>query len=87
MSESEVEVLKIIKEGDKVTGIETTEGFVRSDQVILAAGVGSRYLAKTIGLDIPFQHRRKYVLVISGFECDFPVTMEVPTGWVIKKRG
>jgi len=84
---SGVEVLRLIKEGDKVTGIETSEGMVRTDKVILAAGVGSQYLAKTVGLELHFQHRRKYVLVISGFDYDFPVTLEIPTGWYIKKEG
>lgn len=84
---SGVQVLRIIKDGGRVTGIETSEGMVSADQVVLAAGVGSQYLASTIGLDIHFNHRRKYVLVISGFEFDFPVTLEIPTGWYIKKEG
>jgi sarcosine oxidase subunit beta len=76
----------VLKEG-KVVGIETEEGFIQSDTVILAAGPQSKELGKTIGLDIPIVHRRKYVIVISGFDYEYPVTMEVPTGWYIKKEG
>jgi len=72
---------------EAVIGIETNKGFIRSDKVILAAGPQSMELGKTIGIDIPIVHRRKYVLVIKGFDFDFPVTMEVPTGWYIKKEG
>jgi len=81
------EVKRIIKEGGAVIGIDTSEGFIKSDTVILAAGPQSGELGKTIGLEIPIVHRRKYVIVISGFHFDYPVTMEVPTGWYIKKEG
>jgi sarcosine oxidase subunit beta len=84
---TEVEVRKLVREGGKVVGVETDEGFVPSDMVILAAGPQSGELGKTIGIDIPIVHRRKYVIVISGFDLDFPVTMEIPTGWYIKKEG
>jgi sarcosine oxidase subunit beta len=81
------EVKRIVKEGGTVVGIDTSEGFIRSDTVILAAGPQSGELGKTIGLDIPIVHKRKYVVVISGFNFDYPVTMEIPTGWYIKKEG
>ena len=82
-----IRVRKLVREGDKVVGMETDEGLVRSDIVILAAGPQSKELGKTIGLDIPIVHRRKYVAVISGFSFDYPVIMEIPTGWYIKKEG
>lgn len=84
---TEVSASKLVSEGGVVVGVETSEGFIKSDHVILAAGPQSKQLGKTIGLDIPIVHRRKYVLVISGFPFDFPVTMEIPTGWYIKKEG
>jgi sarcosine oxidase subunit beta len=82
-----VSVSKLVSKNGRVIGIETDHGFIQSDTVILAAGIGSKELGKTIGIDIPFLHKRKYVLVISGFDFDYPVTMEVPTGWYIKKEG
>jgi len=60
---------------------------LKADWVILAAGVQSKELGKTIGLDIPIVDRRKYVFQIEGFDFDFPLVMEVPTGWYIKKEG
>lgn len=84
---TEVKVRKLVREGEKVVGIETDEGFIKSDTVILAAGPQSKELGKTIGIDIPIVRRRKYVIVISGFDHEYPVTMEVPTGWYIKKEG
>ena len=84
---TETNIKRIVKENNKVTGIETEKGILNYDVVILAAGLGSKELGKTIGIDIPFLHKRKYVLSISGFDFDFPVTMEIPTGWYIKKEG
>jgi len=82
-----VEIEQLVRDGDKVVGMKTKEGIIKSDIVILAAGPQSEELGKTIGLEIPIAHRRKYVVVISGFNFDYPVTMEIPTGWYIKKEG
>jgi len=81
------EVVELVRDVEKVVGIRTKEGIIMSDIVILAAGPQSKELGKTIGLDIPIVKRRKYVVAITGFDFDFPVTMEVPTGWYIKKEG
>ena len=85
--ETGVKVKKPVLKQGKVIGIETDEGFIGSDVVILAAGPQSMELGKTIGLDIKIVPRRKYILAITGFDFNFPVTMEVPTGWYIKKEG
>lgn len=82
-----VKVKKLISSGGRVTGVETSEGLMKADRVILAAGPQSPEIAKTMGLEIRMVPRRKYILAISGFDFDFPVTMEVPTGWYIKKEG
>ncbi|NQU18366.1 MAG: FAD-binding oxidoreductase [Candidatus Saganbacteria bacterium] len=83
---TETKVVKIIKEGNQVIGIETTKG-IHNGTVVLAAGVQSKELGETIGLNIPIIKKRKYVVVIDAFGYDFPLTMEIPTGWYIKKEG
>ena len=82
-----VGVERLVRDEGGVVGFETNKGIIKSDTVILAAGPQSGELGKTIGLDIPIVHRRKYVVLISGFKFDYPVTMEIPTGWYIKKEG
>ena len=81
------EVKRIIKKKDSVIGVETEKEFISAERVVLAAGAQSRKLGQTIGLDIPILPRRKYVGVIDGFNFDFPLIMEIPTGWYIKKEG
>ncbi len=77
---------KIVKEKEKIQGVETSQGFLPAEVVVLAGGLGSEALAKTIGLDLPFVKRRKYIGVIEGFDFDFPLVMETPLGWYIKKE-
>ena len=83
----ETKVKRILKENSKAVGIETNKGKILADLVVLAAGVQSKELGKTIGLDIPIVDKRKYVLLIEGFDFDFPIIMEIPKGWYIKKEG
>jgi sarcosine oxidase subunit beta len=80
-------VNKILKDGKGVVGIQTDKEELKTDMVILAAGVGSPELGATVNMVIPIVHIRKYVLVVDGFDFDFPLTMEIPTGWYIKKEG
>ncbi|MBU0502452.1 MAG: FAD-binding oxidoreductase [bacterium] len=85
--EMDTKVIEVIKRDGEIKGIKTIKGEIEADWVILAAGVQSKELGKTIGLDIPIADKRKYVFQIEGFDYDFPLVMEVPTGWYIKKEG
>jgi len=48
-------------EGDRVRGVQTDEGPVNSDLVVLAAGAWSLPLARRVGLDLPIRPARVYV--------------------------
>lgn len=82
----ETKVTKILKEEFRVIGVETNRGNFKG-RVILSAGVQSMELGRSIGINIPIVHKRKYVVVIDAFSFNYPVTMEIPTGWYIKKEG
>jgi sarcosine oxidase subunit beta len=83
----ETTVQGMMRDGEGIRGIMTDKGEIKADQVVLAAGVQSKDLGKTIGIEIPIVNKRKYVFQIEGFKQDFPVTMEIPLGWYIKKEG
>ncbi|MBU0573031.1 MAG: FAD-binding oxidoreductase [Candidatus Margulisbacteria bacterium] len=83
----ETTVEEILKDDNKVTGVKTNKETIKSDCVILAAGVDSPPLCLSLGLSLVMNKRRKYVLVIDGFKKPFPLVMEIPTGWYIKKEG
>ncbi|MFH2033611.1 MAG: FAD-dependent oxidoreductase, partial [Candidatus Margulisiibacteriota bacterium] len=89
----ETTVEEILKDDNRVIGVKTNKETIKSDCVILAAGVGSpplcspRAPSKGLGLSLVMNKRRKYILVIDGFKKPFPLVMEIPTGWYIKKEG
>ena len=53
-----VKALGILEEGDKVVGVETSEGEIETPVVVLAAGAWSAVLARTVGVDLPVAGRR-----------------------------
>lgn len=48
-----IKVLGLLTSGDRVTGVETTAGPIRAGAVVLAAGVWTPYLTRTVGTRIP----------------------------------
>ena len=46
-------VVEILTAGGRATGVDTTEGFVAGDEVIVAAGVSSRGLLSPLGYKLP----------------------------------
>jgi len=57
-----VAALAITVEGDRVMGVETSEGFISSDRVIVAAGVNARSLLSPLGADLPLSIRITHVV-------------------------
>lgn len=57
-----VRVTGIQMKGDRAVGVQTDEGMIPADQVILAAGTGTTALADTVGVDIPLVSRPAYIL-------------------------
>ncbi len=50
-----VDVKRLLKEGGRITGIETDEGPMRADQVILAAGARTATLAASADILVPLE--------------------------------
>jgi sarcosine oxidase subunit beta len=57
-----VAALAITVEGDRVTGVDTTEGFIPADRVIVAAGVNTPSLLSPLGADLPLSIRITHVV-------------------------
>ena len=47
------EVLKIVEEGGRVTGVETSKRTISTETVVLAGGAWSKGLGAGVGLDLP----------------------------------
>lgn len=50
----------LLKDGDKVTGIVTSEGQIEADDVVIATGVWSGPLAEKLGINLPMEAERGY---------------------------
>ena len=72
---------KIVVEESKVKGVETNRGFIESKIVVLAAGYGSRELAKTAGIDLPLENIPHHSIITEKFKPLFkPLVIDWTTG-------
>ena len=56
-------VLRILMEGDRAVGVETETGSVRADKVVIAAGMWSRELGQSAGVDLPLHSAEHFYIV------------------------
>lgn len=71
-----VEVTSIITEAGRAVGVETTQGRVMADYVVIASGMWSRKLGLTAGVDIPLQACEHFYIVtepLAGLTPNLPV--------------
>lgn len=82
--------LRVIADSGRVTGVETPGGVIRTPVVICAAGVWSRELAATAGVDIPVRPEQRYVY-FTGQRDDLPaalpLTVDFATGFYFHREG
>ena len=63
-----IEVLSLIVEHDRVTGVETDRGAIRCNQVVLAAGLWSRDFAAQYGVTVPMHAAEHYYAITVAME-------------------
>ena len=69
-------VTRILHDGSRVTGVETEQGTIVADQVVLCAGMWTRTLAQQVGVRVPLHACEHFYLVtepIAGVEPNLPV--------------
>lgn len=59
-------VRRLLREGRRLRGVETADGVIEADAYVLAAGVASRRLGLSAGLDLP-------VYPIKGYSLSLPI--------------
>lgn len=55
--------LRIMVEDGQVTGVETDKGIVSAENVVVACGVYSPEIARTVGVDLPIKPRKGQLIV------------------------
>ena len=71
-----VKVTRIITQEGKATGVETTEGTIQADKLVMATGMWSRELGRSIGVNIPL-HACEHFYIVSEPIADLPRNMPV----------
>lgn len=69
----DTEVTRLLQENGRIAGVETTDGTLLADHVVLAAGAGILPLAAAIGIDVPIEtppgliaHSRPHPPLLNG---------------------
>ena len=75
-----VAVQRLLKDGDTCTGVETEDGHtVEAETVVMAAGMWTRHLAETIGVNVPLQACEHFYIVtepLEGAERGMPIVRD-----------
>ncbi len=69
-------VTRILTKNGKATGVETVDGTIMADKVVLATGLWSRHLGQTIGVNIPL-HACEHFYIVSEPISTLPRNMPV----------
>lgn len=83
-------VTRIVVYDGSVTGIETPRGTIRTERVICAAGVWSRELALTAGIDLPVEPERRWMFFTEDapdFPQHLPLTIDFDSGFYFHREG
>jgi len=75
-----VAVQRLLKDGDTCVGVETENGeTVLAETVVIAAGMWTRHLAETIGVNVPLQACEHFYIVtepLDGVERGMPIVRD-----------
>ena len=83
-------VTRIVVHDGCVAGVETPRGAIETERGICAAGVWSRELAATAGVELPVEPERRFMFFTeetSGFPLELPLTIDFSTGFYFHREG
>jgi sarcosine oxidase subunit beta len=85
-----VEVTRILVLGNKILGVETTAGRIKTDVVVCTAGVWSREVGALVGLDLPVVGEPRwmhYTPESGGLPDNLPLTIDFASGFYFHREG
>jgi len=78
---TQTEATRILIKNNRVIGIETSRGSIEAENVVIAAGYGTKSLMKTAGINIPLENVPHHALVTERFKETFkPLIIDWSTG-------
>ena len=75
---------------DRVTGVETTDGYIEAEYVVNAAGAWSPQVAALAGVDLPVRPVRRQAMVVAPetpVPADVPFTTDIDSGAYFRPDG
>jgi sarcosine oxidase subunit beta len=81
---------RILVDGGHVVGVETSQGRIATERVILTAGIWSRELGATAGVGIPVEPERRHVFFTEPGDPlprELPLTIDFATGFYFHREG
>ncbi len=83
-----VAVTALVADNGRIVGVETEQGYIETETVVLAGGIWTRQLARTIGVNVPLQACEHFYIVtepLDGVERGMP-TLRDPGGYTYFKE-
>jgi glycine/D-amino acid oxidase-like deaminating enzyme len=83
-------VERIVVASGRVAGVETRRGRIETDCIVLTAGVWSRELAASAGVDLPVEPERRFMYVTEKapqFPERLPLTIDFSTSFYFHREG
>jgi glycine/D-amino acid oxidase-like deaminating enzyme len=80
----------IVVDRERVIGVETSLGRIACNRVVLTAGVWSRELAATAGLELPVHPEKRHVFFTSPGDTlphELPLTIDFASGFYFHREG
>ena len=82
-----VAVERLRVENERIVGVETEQGYVEADAVVLATGMWTRHLAETAGVSVPLQACEHFYLVTEPLDiAPGTPTLRDPTNYTYFKE-
>ena len=81
---------RVTVDGGRVVGVETELGTIATERVICAAGIWSRELAATAGVDLPLEPEPRWMFFTEDapdFPRELPLTVDFSTGFYFHREG
>lgn len=79
-------VTGFIRDGERITGVQTAQGDMQADQVVLAAGAWSGELMKTLGIELPVVPVKGQMIVYKCAEDFLPAMVLAKGRYAIPRR-
>jgi sarcosine oxidase, subunit beta len=85
-----IEVTRIPVLGNKILGVDTNEGRIKTDTVVCTAGVWSKDVAALVGINLPIEGEVRwmhYTPEAPGIPDVLPLTVDFSTGFYFHREG